>query len=138
MEFIIAEQFKEQSEEVQKVFLDWWKSNLSEVDLIGYTGKSEAYKESFPSLVRNIAINCFEIGAEIIPLFTEGQLRKFIEDKTNMEIEILKSTSVRGCVGTRFYDMKQMDDEPKYKIDEVDLLQAYWKVACIIAKEEIA
>ncbi|MCR1953062.1 hypothetical protein NSA50_18850, partial [Clostridium sp. DSM 100503] len=75
MEFITVEQFKEQPKEVQKVFLDWWEANLSDFDLIGYMGNSTAYKECFPSLVRNVATICFEMGIEIAPLFTEGQLR---------------------------------------------------------------
>ncbi|MDU7363015.1 hypothetical protein [Clostridium sp.] len=133
MEFITVEQFKEQSKEVQKVFLDWWKSNISEVDLIGYIGKSKAYEECFPSLVRNINIKCFEIGIEIIPLFTEGQLRKFIEDNTRYKIE---SNLYRNG-----YDIYLCEDDgcyiKAYESVDKDLLQAYWKLACMIAKEEV-
>lgn len=131
MEFITVEQFKEQSKEVQKVFLDWWKSNISEVDLIGYIGKSKAYEECFLSLVRNINIKCFEIGIEIIPLFTEGQLRKFIEDNTRYKIE---SNLYRNG-----YDIYLCEDDgcyiKAYESVDKDLLQAYWKVACMVAKE---
>ncbi|MDB2122253.1 hypothetical protein [Clostridium paraputrificum] len=129
MEFITVEQFQEQPKEVQEVFLDWWKANLSESDLIGYIGKNEAYEYSFPSLVRNTAMKCFEIGIEIIPLFTEGQLRKIIEDKKGKIVEInlfcggySVVTAYRKC---EIYDLGK------------DLLQAYWKAACEIASEEI-
>ena len=132
MEFITVEQFKEQQKEVQEVFLDWWKSNISEVDLIGYIGKGKAYEECFPSLVRNINIKSFEIGIEIMPLFTEGQLRKFIEDKLNIKAQF----SIHFL--TLDYVMIT-DDSDKVWIHTGtdDLLQAYWKVACMIAKEEV-
>ena len=134
MEFIAVEQFQEQPEEVQKVFLDWWKSNISEVDLIGYIGKSKAYEECFPSLVRNINIKCFEIGIEIIPLFTEGQIRRFIEDKTNTKIET--SLTVYKQYALWLVKVKG-EDYRTFDTREEDLLQAYWKVACMIVKEEV-
>ena len=133
MEFITVEQFKEQPKEVQKVFLDWWEANLSEFDLIGYIGNSTAYKECFPSLVRNVAIVCFEIGIEIAPLFTEGQLRKFIEDKTGHKVDC--------CFYGEKYDINTCEDDglyiKKYEDIDDDLLKAYWKVACMIAKEDL-
>lgn len=133
MEFITVEQFKEQPVGVLKVFLDWWETNLSEVDLIGYIGKSEAYKECFPSLGRNVAVKCFEMGIEIIPLLTEGQLRRFIEDKTGHKVDC--------CFYGEKYDINTCEDDglyiKKYEDIDDDLLQAYWKVACMVAKEEV-
>lgn len=133
MEFITVEQFKDQPIEVQKVFLDWWETNLSEVDLIGYIGKSEAYKECFPSLGRNVAVKCFEMGIEIIPLLTEGQLRKFIEDKTGGKVDASFNGETYTVYSNEDFGLiiKMYED-----IDD-DLLQAYWKVACMIAKEEV-
>lgn len=130
MEFITVEQFKEQSKEVQKVFLDWWKSNISEVDLIGYIGKSKAYEECFPSLVRNINIKCFEIGIEIIPLFTEGQLRKFIEDKLNIKVQ-----SMFDLFSSEYALLINAKGNMLVRTGTDDLLQAYWKVACMVTKE---
>lgn len=118
---------------MQKVFLDWWEANLSDFDLIGYIGNSTAYKECFPSLVRNVAIVCFEMGIEIAPLFTEGQLRKFIEDKTGGKVD----SSFGGKTYT-VYSNKDFGLIIKmYEDIDSDLLQAYWKVACMVAKEEI-
>lgn len=137
MEFITVEQFKEQPIEVQKVFLDWWETNLSEVDLIGYIGKSEAYKECFPSLGRNVAVKCFEMGIEIIPLFTEGQLREFIEDKTGY-----KNLEITGNIENCEYELhcyKNISSTGYSKVYSnlgIDVLQAYWKVACMVAMEE--
>lgn len=130
MEFITVEQFKEQPVEVQKVFLDWWETNLSEVDLIGYIGKSEAYKECFPSLVRNVAVKCFEMGIEIIPLFTEGQLRKFIEDKLNIKVQ-----SMFDLFSSEYALLINAKGNMLVRTGTDDLLQAYWKVACMVTKE---
>lgn len=130
MEFITVEQFKEQPAEVQKVFLDWWETNLSEVDLIGYIGKSEAYKECFPSLVRNVAVKCFEMGIEIIPLFTEGQLRKFIEDKLNIKVQ-----SMFDLFSSEYALLINAKGNMLVRTGTDDLLQAYWKVACMVTKE---
>ena len=139
MEFITVEQFKVQPKEVQEVFLDWWKANISEFDLIGYIGRSEAYKECFPSLVRNVAMNCFEIGIEIIPLFTEGQLRKFIEDKFRCKnIELI--ANVDTCQYEIYLYRKISSLSYQRHIDGLgdNILQAYWKVSCMIAMEELA
>lgn len=130
MEFITVEQFKEQSKEIQKIFLDWWETNLSEVDLIGYIGKSEAYKECFPSLVRNVAVKCFEMGIEIIPLFTEGQLRKFIEDKLNIKVQ-----SMFDLFSSEYALLINAKGNMLVRTGTDDLLQAYWKVACMVTKE---
>lgn len=142
MEFITVEQFREQPIEVQKVFLGWWKANLSDVDLIGYIGKSKAYEECFPSLVRNINIKCFEIGIEIIPLFTEGQLRKFIEDEANGIVKLIQWHIVDSEISKRGYAidiLRKNEYHVIYHYQDLgeDLLQAYWKVACMIAKEEV-
>lgn len=134
MEFIKAEEFLKQPVEVQKVLLEWWKINATEFDLIGYIGKSPAYKRSFPSLVRNVAIDCFELSIEIIPLFTEGQLRKFIEDKTGCKISISPSLEGKYHVGyDQYADNEDGDLKSLVYLDNV--LQAYWKVAIEIAKE---
>lgn len=130
MEFITVEQFKEQPAEVQKVFLDWWETNLSEVDLIGYIGKSEAYKECFPSLVRNVAVKCFEMGIEIIPLFTEGQLRKFIEDKLNIKVQ-----SMFDLFSSEYALLINAKGNMLARTGTEDLFQAYWEVACMVTKE---
>ncbi len=140
MEFITVEQFKEQSKEVQKVFLDWWGANLSDFDLIGYIGNSTAYKECFPSLVRNVAIVCFEMGIEIAPLFTEGQLRKFIEDKSNGIVKLIQWHIEDSQISKRGYAidiLRKNEYHVTYHYKDLgeDLLQAYWKVACMVAKE---
>lgn len=137
MEFITVEQFKEQPKEVQKVFLDWWKPSNGDIYLDIYKNNNVIECCHHIKFMNNEDVEHMKVDNDAIPLFTEGQLRKFIEDKTGMEIEILKSSSARKCVGTMFYDRKENGNEPKYKVDEVDLFKAYWKVACMVAKEEV-
>lgn len=122
MEFITVDQFEEQSKEVQKVFLDWWKPSVGDIfgsDILigrGVITSDRFDKEGY------------------IPLFTEGQLRRFIEDKTNTD-------TILGISDCKEYVIALIknDDELYEMIDtkETNLLQAYWKVACMVAKEEV-
>lgn len=123
MDFITVEQFKEQPQEVQKVFLDWWKCDFGD---LYYFNKNVGLINGELECSLNGDFDYFiSIGA--IPLLTEGQLRKFIEDKKGKIVEInlfcggySVVTAYRKC---EIYDLGK------------DLLQAYWKVACEIAKE---
>ncbi|MGJ0843327.1 hypothetical protein [Clostridium tertium] len=69
-----------------------------------------------------------------IPLFTEGQTRRFIEDKTNTD-------TILGLSDCKEYVVALIkNDDDLYKMidtKETNLLQAYWKVACMIAKEAV-
>lgn len=123
MEFITVEQFKEQPEEVQKAFLDWWNNIISEYDLVQDENRVMLYKDYLER-------GCIENDS--YPLFTEGQLRKFIEDKTGCGIEI--GIGIRGYYFVfRLKDSRWEKDRLSIVTD--DLLQAYWKVACMVAKE---
>ena len=139
MEFITVEQFKEQPKEVQKVFLDWWKP--SNGDLFTTIDEYSEFEESDLLCIQDYdeASETWSSGyswgysqEESIPLFTEGQLRKFIEDKLDMKIqcEIHPLTLdyiilVKNNSGNKVW----------MHTGKEDLLQAYWKVACMIAKE---
>ena len=132
MEFITVKQFKKQPVEVQEVFLDWWE--CKPFDIYAWTwnsGKSWEIK-SCEGEEQLKAINEIKDRGLLIPLFTEGQLRRFVEDKTNGRVENFYvwdyyTIAIRntGCGG----------DDPQYDTEETDLLQAYWKVACSVAKE---
>lgn len=82
-----------------------------------------------------------KIEYEIIPLLTEGQLRKFIEDKTKHKIKILyydedSSVTNKGYVLHLVKGLKS----PTYWCKNLgeDLLEAYWKVACDVANGAIS
>lgn len=134
MEFITVEQFKEQSKEIQKIFLDWWECDYG--DLYYYNEDPLEYKD-VEIIDNNLECDLngdFEYFKSIgpIPLFTEGQLRKFIEDKSNTKIET--SLTVYKQYALWLVKVKGEDYET-FDTKEEDLLQAYWKVACMVVKE---
>lgn len=130
MEFITVEQFKEQPVEVQKVFLDWWKPRIGDIFIFN----TDEYDNSDSNIgvlgsIKQINITRRSKGKYRIPLFTEGQLRKFIEESIGRIalIELDYDT----------YNIILRNRGKAYITGESDLLQAYWKVACMIAKEEV-
>ncbi len=126
MEYISAEEFLKQPMKVQQVIFEWWKpsdGDLFENDLIGGFGVITGEKK-------------FKNG--LIPLLTEGQLRKFIEDKydckmmveyTICENIVIKLGKINKITGSFGFDRKFTCHKNKF-----DLLKAYWVVACEIAK----
>lgn len=131
MEFISAEEFLKQSKEVQKVFLEWYKPEIH--DIVCFTddttiefsitdiGTGENYGLIYAGEI---------IGEEAIPLFTEGQLRRFIEEKLGKRINI-KDTEEGYLVYLSNGILSNLDNLKN------DLLQAYWQVAIQIAEEEV-
>lgn len=155
MEYISAEEFLKQPKEVQKVFLDWWKENVKQYDLFYrkfnderqkyIVIKSEGYELETLTL-RNKKISGgrdswteawdIQFICDIVPLLTEGQLRKFVEDKTSSIIEIKFDL----MIDEYYFYLNSIEEnvEDFGRIEEdlgTDLLQAYWKVALQIAKE---
>ena len=122
MEFITVEQFKEQSKEVQKVFLDWWNNIISEYDLVQDENRVMLYKDYLER-------GCIENDS--YPLFTEGQLRKFIEDKQNIKVQ-----SMFDIFSLEYALLINSKGTMLARTGTDDLLEAYWKVACMVAKEE--
>ncbi|MDU3526431.1 hypothetical protein [Clostridium sp.] len=132
MEFITVEQFKEQSKEVQEVFLDWWKPSNGYIYLDVYKNNNVIECCHHIKFMNNEDVEHMKVDNDAIPLFTEGQLRRFIEDKTGHKVDC--------CFYGEKYDINTCEDDglyiKKYEDIDDDLLQAYWKVACMIAKEE--
>lgn len=143
MEFITVEQFKEQPKEVQKVFLDWWKPSVGDIFIFN----TDEYDNSDSNIgvlgsIKQINITRRSKGKYIIPLFTEGQLRKFIEDKIGGRLDVecsdildnyqVYDITVFGVNGLGFEGISF----ERY-VNADDLLEAYWKVACMIAEEEV-
>ena len=136
MEYISAEEFLKQDGKVQKVLIDWWIP--SEGDIYSYIDLGERCRDCisqrtiqfFKRTCNKIAITLkewlFKKRKDCIPLLTEGQLRKFIEDNTGGKIRIIE------------YDFDHYNIitwKEHFITKETNLLQAYWKVACEIAKE---
>ena len=127
MEFISSEEFLKQNKKVQEVFIDWFGNNADSYDLV-CTDTKIKYISFYGDLE-------FGEKADYVPLLTEGQLRKFIEDKTGCYIDI-SHNSMDTCI-------QLCDKEDEYPIEEWewqylsnDLLQAYWKAAVEIAEHE--
>lgn len=127
MEFITKEQFLEQPKGIQKVILGWWELSIG--DLVDY----KYYLPRVACIEDKDTLNFLNYHKkDCIPLLTEGQLRKFIEDNIQD-----KMTDLKYCINPEnFLSM------PQYKIEgvnsnEQNLLQAYWKVALEIAKGSV-
>lgn len=140
MEFITVEQFQEQPVEVQKVFLDWWKVNRTDADLVLLKTGRDKFKLQ---IINNIDMVCVE-NDEITPLFTEGQLRKFIEDKEGclLDIKVENLHYNYNDYTVIGWEIKELDHGKEFGrvlfedcIRAEGLLQVYWKVACAGAKE---
>jgi hypothetical protein len=131
VEFISAEEFLKQPKEVQEVFVDWWEPSIGDLATNRHSDLS-ILKEN-----RDIeAVKIYKGKPYAIPLFTEGQLRKFIEDKTGYHLE-MSSEFVTGFYTADFYTNNKSNRAGRMmiKTQETDLLKAYWKVALEIAKE---
>lgn len=135
MEFITVEQFKEQSIEVQKVFLDWWNPSIGDIycneRLVNFDGDKI---QGLEVITNYTDINQVKRDSRLLcVLLTEGQLRRFIENKTGLKVDC--------CFYVDKYDVNICEDFglyiKKYEDIDNDLLEAYWKVACMIAKEEV-
>lgn len=146
MKFIEAEQFLEQPKEVQEVFIKWWKENLEDFDLW-----FQDFGDSKNSFLNGIYKGCLGISIEQKeitrkedcmrkPLLTEGQLREFIEYKTKGIVKCVQwNPNKYNEQGYTIYILEKNEYkvllEFEYNKLGTDLLQAYWKVACEIARE---
>lgn len=158
MDFISAEEFLKQPEKVQKVFLDWWKPEVG--DLVGI--KMQCINSSWNTITKykiscineedifnydskEELLNGFKIlgehnySDEVILLFTEGQLRKFIEDKFCKDYTVLEVIYCDSNMDWEYLIKLSItkSDYREFKTGEKDLLKAYWKVALILADEEV-
>lgn len=133
MKFITVEQFQEQPKEIQKVLLDWWQPEVGDIfQFVTVAFNNDDSAIGVLGSEKQIKITQCGKGEYRTPLFTEGQLRKFIKDKLDMKIqcEIHPLTLdyiilVKNNSGNKVW----------MHTGKEDLLQAYWKVACMIAKE---
>lgn len=148
MEYIKADEFLKQSEEVQKVFLNWWKPSSG--DLFQYRKLFNVVDYCSGTTIQPFYNSYAVFKKDCIPLFTEGQLRKFIEDKTGCKVRLEPYQNSIGIKGTQinlvrriclsFGISKPYYEEQVYKCFDgldVDVIKAYWQVAVKIAKESL-
>lgn len=130
MEYISAEEFRKQPVEVQNLFIDWWKPSIG--GLFNYKEDDEHDCIEVECIQSKNRLRTIALTG-VIPLLTEGQLRKFIEDKTEYRVDC--------CLYEGTYDINICENNglyiKKYEDIDKDLLQAYWKVAVQIAEQEV-
>jgi hypothetical protein len=128
MEYISAEKFLKPSKKIQLILTNYANLNITDYDLVQMNGKIVFYVE-FKNRDEEL-LNC-----DSFPLFTESLLRRVIEDMTNSKVEIMYLKDG--------YSIRLSKNNPEntnkiyFKLGE-DLLQAYWKVALEIVKEELS
>lgn len=145
MEFITVEQFKEQPKEAQKVFLDWWKPSNGDIYLDIYKNNNVIECCHHIKFMNNEDVEHMKADNDAIPLFTEGQLRKFIEDKDGclLDIKVENLHDNYNDYTVIGWEIKELEHGKEFGrvlfedcIKAEGLLQLYWKVACSVAKEE--
>lgn len=142
MEFIKLEQFKALDETIQQVLLNWWKpkrydlyidsNDLSQVECLDYINDSDE------GIMHHSMRDNMSEKEDMIPLFTEGQLRQFIEDKRKCKnVELLSNIEYGEYYAMLYKDIYSGCTEYEYYNLGNDKFYAYWKVALEIVKEEI-
>ena len=145
MEFITTEQFLKEDKKVQEVFIDWWKPSMGDLYAWNYSDESENDLHKLQACTSKLVTELTNDNKGInegdrIPLLTEGQLRKFIEDKTKSYFSCEIINPLVNEEGFRFvfefYSGKEFkyNEKLRKEIYAIDLLQAYWQVAVQMAK----
>lgn len=134
MEYISAEEFLKQDKKVQEVFINWWKGNKSVTDIVTIKINKERWRTH---LLLDVDLAVFEIGEDLIPLFTEGQIRKFIEDKTKYRVQVLPYKGINLNLRNKI-NLMSIDGINHGCFSGLDknLVKAYWEVSVQIAKGE--
>ena len=140
MEFIIAEVFLSQPEEIQQVFIEWWKPSIGDLFAWNFSDERENDLHKMQCCTSELVVNITKRSKGIkegdrIPLFTEGQLRKFIEDKAECKLEIEINNDHTYDIFIERFNNAYFEYKGKFKHLNTDLLKSYWKIACEIAKE---
>ncbi len=136
MEFINTKKFLKQPKEVQEVFMEWWQPQPFDLYLFDKRCLEIVNKSDELMILPYKGNNVWDEKARCIPLFTEGHLRKFIEDRTR-KILFIDFEKIDGKLNYSIYLFQDNDRYENYDNLGDDLLQAYWKVACVIAKESV-
>ena len=140
MNYISREKFLAQPVEVQNSMKEWYKEYFkdgNDFSLINYNSVDTCYHTL-------VALNeDFNID-ECTPLFTEEDLRKFIEYKTNSTImEININYHGKKCKYSYTMNIWKSAGEEMFfdytpiVVEADDMLQMYWKIACRVCLQKI-
>lgn len=134
MEFISAKKFLSQPKEVQQVFLDWWKPAIG--DLYSYK-EIDLHDRIRCKCIRSeghlINLNVIHAKDRIIPLFTEGQLRSFIEEQTEAPIQLIIWENERFL----YIDSELLGEYESTIKPETKIIDELWKLAVETASATI-
>lgn len=152
MNYISAEEFLKQPKEIQDIFINWWQPEFgdlflenywdidSEINVVGCVPINKKHFEDYNGKIH------YKTNLTI-PLFTESQLRQFIEENSGMEntttdvitngYDDIEEKWEYTLTIYGYHNQEGFTDNKRYDITGENLLQAYWQVACKIAQEEI-
>jgi hypothetical protein len=139
MEYINAKEFLNQPIEIQNVLIEWWNPSKGDLLYPDYDEKGTNFMNIVVDYdnelikIRN-GSNLWYEKDRSLPLFTEGQLRKFIEDKTNCNLGILPNSTFNELYLANRDNLRRTVKE---FIGSKDILRAIWELACEVIKEEI-
>ena len=144
MDFITAEQFRCQTEEVKNIFLKWWKPSIGDLfeDSVSFDIVSLCYGNRIYPFRKSFVFK----KLDCIPLFTEGQLRRFIENKCNCLLDVKVENLHDNCneYTVTGWEIKELEWGKEfgrilfeYHMATEDLLQLYWEIACSVAKDSL-
>lgn len=144
MNYITAEQFLSLPEDMQKIFIDWWKIKVGdwvhlvdekedvsivreETDMLGLI-HHWYYDYDLDKLM--MTGKGYDDGYPVIPLLRLDQLWEFIESNSYQ-------IGINNFIEKDLWNLKvfknMMQFEPDIEVQDKDKLQAFWEVAVIIA-----
>ena len=144
MKYITNEQFLELDQEVQKVFMLWWKpeigDNIKTVDSkemsnVFYYEKDENTISYYDWLLESdyeVKIESYNGNWQVVPLLTLHQLWDFIEDKTGYDLQLINIDGY--CIATLYKQQGEIANRTKYVKNKLECL---FDLAVEIAKEEV-
>ena len=120
--YISDKQFLDQTKKVQNSLIKWWKPSVGDIfiDLAPNSKKKPLVIED-----EGDCIDIELVKYEIVPFFSEGQLRQYIEDKTNCYVEII--VGISGYVFV-LRSKETLNEEKRISVLKHDLLQGYWEL----------
>lgn len=141
MDYISAEEFLKQPKPVRKVLLDWWKPQLKDFFFRDFGNSPKAYMNGiYEGVIMDYETQTNATrNKTFLPLFTEGQLRNFIEEKLdgcNIYFESYTNGDTELTVEFEYNHSLEGDcDVGEIKVICDDMLDGYWQIACKIASE---
>lgn len=136
MEYVSAEEFLKQPIEFKKVFLDWWNPEKGDILAVKSPFVPNEYEmdcilEVKQNVITTICDFEYDDKQALIPLLTEGQLRKLLEDKIKGKIEY-RRYNWDGWIEILLKDSIGYKTMREIRTEETEILKAYWKVICEI------